>query len=1294
MSKSSLLIQLWNSFKWLTRIASRVVMGAGLLLATAILVLRYLLLPNIEHHHQRITRLVSQAIGAPVTIGQIEADWQGVDPRMTLRQVQVFDKQNRPALVLPEINIRLSWLSLPTLQLRLAWLEIDHAALQIVRDQDGTILIGGIALAQQGNNNDMSDWLLHQSDILVRDAKIVWIDKKRGAPPLILNAVNFRLSNTFSRHRFALVASPDRTLSTPLDVRGDFEGRSFEQLSSWKGQLFTQLNYADITAWRPWFNLPQEFSEGQGGLRGWMQIERGKITHLTGDLAVRNVVTQLANDVPAMVLHRLKGRAMWQDIGGGFMVNTQKLTMSLKNGTELPTTDLRVRIVDAKQNTPAHGEISANILQLETLVSLANFIPLLKDWRAQLDSFAPHGKVSDLNAEWSASSRKLHDFKIKGDFTNFGIHQVGVLPGLNNFTGNVEGDHQGGTLAVKSQQLWLNAPGILREPITFDQFNSSMTWLHDGKDWTIDVSELNASNADLAGYAKIRYQTARNSPGILNLSVNLSRANVRQAARYTPLFAVSQAVSNWLHDAVLSGHSQDFSLRINGNLKDFPFDGTRNFELIAGVQEGVIRFAPDWPPIEGVSGDLLLQGKQLAFNTLEAQMHGIPLSNVSVQLPDLVAASTILQIRGEATADTQDFLKLAHNSPVVTYAQGFTDRIKANGDGKLDISVRIPQVGESFAEVKGTYTFSDNEIDLGGSVPELHHAKGELQFTQNGVQLRAATAEILGGTAVIDVRTKEGEVHAEVRGNCSVEGLREVYPHPIWSYLDGKTAWDVNVEVKNKVPHVVIHSDLVGLRSTLPLPFGKVAQEQMVLHIDKTTESRASLPDQENVSLQLGNLLTAHLHGQQDNTDPMHWRGTVNFGSQGEFNDQNGILLTGEIPSLSAQGWERLAEGSTKGKLPIVVKNLHIGALTAYGQVLTDVKINAEQQDAGWQMQVASPALSGDLWWQTQGDTPKLKANLQNVNWQGEPANATPQPVVPVDEMLSTAPVVAIQPGKLPALEVAIANLQIKNKRIGQVQIHGHPQGDDWKLSQLQVTNPDGKVTADGVWYGVNPHTELNAELEISDAGKVLGRSGYPKTVEGGSGKLAAKLTWTGAPMAFNFTTLDGSLKLDTGNGRFLKIEPGIAKLLGVLSLQALPRHITLDFTDVFSDGFQFDNINGNAIIKHGMMSTHDLHLDGSAAKVTMQGTVDLNHETQQLRVEILPAIGESVSLLTGFAGGPIIGVGALLFTKVLGNPFDKLVSFQYNISGTWSEPVVVKVGQKPVKVTVPPSAPSVASPP
>jgi uncharacterized protein YhdP len=50
------------------------------------------------------------------------------------------------------------------------------------------------------------------------------------------------------------------------------------------------------------------------------------------------------------------------------------------------------------------------------------------------------------------------------------------------------------------------------------------------------------------------------------------------------------------------------------------------------------------------------------------------------------------------------------------------------------------------------------------------------------------------------------------------------------------------------------------------------------------------------------------------------------------------------------------------------------------------------------------------------------------------------------------------------------------------------------------------------------------------------------------------------------------------------------------------------------------------------------------------------------------------VSLIGAFTAGPAVGLGTLLLSKVLGDPLDKLVSFEYNVSGTWNDPDVVKV--------------------
>jgi uncharacterized protein YhdP len=229
------------------------------------------------------------------------------------------------------------------------------------------------------------------------------------------------------------------------------------------------------------------------------------------------------------------------------------------------------------------------------------------------------------------------------------------------------------------------------------------------------------------------------------------------------------------------------------------------------------------------------------------------------------------------------------------------------------------------------------------------------------------------------------------------------------------------------------------------------------------------------------------------------------------------------------------------------------------------------------------------------------------------------------------------------------------------------------QLDDLLLTNPDGVLNMTGKWQASPEQTQVHLRIDISDAGKILSRSGYPDSLKDGSGTLESDLHWTGAPDSFAYSRLNGTMHLKVGKGRFLKVDPGAAKLLGVLSLQSIPKRISLDFTDVFSEGFQFDSIVGDAQIVNGLLLTDNMELSGSAAKVTMSGQVDMNRETQDLKVRIMPTIGDNVSLLS-FAAGPVVGVGVLLANKILRNPLDKLVSFEYNVNGSWADPKVEKV--------------------
>jgi uncharacterized protein YhdP len=254
---------------------------------------------------------------------------------------------------------------------------------------------------------------------------------------------------------------------------------------------------------------------------------------------------------------------------------------------------------------------------------------------------------------------------------------------------------------------------------------------------------------------------------------------------------------------------------------------------------------------------------------------------------------------------------------------------------------------------------------------------------------------------------------------------------------------------------------------------------------------------------------------------------------------------------------------------------------------------------------------------------------------------------------------------------------------LGRMELAARPDGTDWRVSRFALVNEAGRIDASGSWrlIGRQQQTKFDVAIDVSDSASFLARMALPNDVKGAPAKLEGQLAWNGAPSDFDYPALSGTFRVDVGAGQFTKIDPGVGKLLGVLSLQALPRRITLDFRDVFSEGFAFDSIKGSVRIAQGVMHTDSLLLNGPAATVQLAGDVDLDRETQALTVRVQPALSTTVSAGAGAAAiallaanplvGAAVGAGTLLAQKLMQDPIEQMFSYEYAVRGSWSEPIV-----------------------
>jgi uncharacterized protein (TIGR02099 family) len=1230
-----------------------------------LLSLRYWLLPNIEQYRENIASAISHASGQHITIGEISANWDGFRPHMMLRAVKVHDKEGDITLLLNQLSGTLSWRSILHGKLYFREIEIEQPDLIVRRDTKGVIHVAGFALSKEltGSENDFSDWLLNQSQVRINNANILWQDDQRGAPELEL-LVNLRLENSGHRHRFGIRAVPPAELASQLDMRGDFTGESLDNSDLWQGRLFMQIDNADIAAWGVWLPFPQEIrlNRGVGALRMWAGIDGADMKKLTADMRLRNVKAQLAPDLPEFNLIRLQGRVGWQKInGGGTEIFAQKLSTSARGKRKwvLQPVSFSLQTIPSNVTEPRSTKLSIDNLKLEVLKDVAKYLPISASLREQLGKTAPRGEIRHMRANWSGELPTPSYFSAKGGFTNLGMRKSGRLPAFRGVSGNIDITERGGTLTLNSQNAIVELPEVFRAPLALDIITGQASWnvLASKDSVAFRFNNISFSNKDAAGLAYGTYRFTADGPGRTDLVAHLTRADARYLMKYLPL-AVDYR--DWLDDSIVETGALDARLHLKGDLSQFPFAHGENgiFRLQAKVSGVTLDRIPGWPRIEDMSGNLQFHNSRMEFDASQASIFGTKLRRVNLNITDMAAPDASLRGEMQASGPTQQFFKFATSSKGSGDNGGLVDNINIAGEGRLLLELDIPLDHPEAVKLSGSYQFIDNEMDPGAHLPNLSDINGVVAFTGSGIKAENITAHFLGGPVVINsTDMPDGSIRLSAAGKINLNKMNELPQESaraalLWRrHLRGNTDWLATVDVRNKLVDVSIESSLVGITSDLPEPFSKAATDTALLRLERRVTDSSS----DELSLSYGDEITAKFERGRDDAGNYHVeRGVVSFGTAPVVLPQNGIAATGEVPALNLDRWRSLlAQGSNEPRpgLGLTSINFHIGALDFLGSQLKDVTLNADREDGIWYSTITSEQINGGISWDPSGNG-KITARLNRLII---PANSRPPK--------SSLQAQTQQEKGLPALDVTADHFFIGEKQLGQLELIANQEEKNWHIEKLHISNPDSSITARAIWHNhaAQPIVRANLTVEASDIGLFLARLGHPDRVKRGSGKLEGVLSWSGGPQSVDYPTLSGRFKVNASRGQFPKFEPGIGRLFGIFDLRSLPRRITLDFHDVFSEGFGFDNISGDVKIGRGVAVTDDLKIEGPAAKVAINGEINLEAETQKLHIAVNPSLG---------LAAPVVGVASAIANTAMQNPTP---SNEYDITGTWTDPTVIK---------------------
>ncbi len=1219
--------------------------------------LRLWIMPDIDRFRPQIEALAGEAIGLPVRIGVLRADWQGLTPRLRLEDVRFEPPGQPPPLILPRVEAKVSWSSLLFAELRLSSMEITNPSLVVRLDKQRIVHVAGVPVNTPGGDSVFLDWLLRQRLVAVRQGTLVWQDELLGAPPLTLEDLDLVLFNRLNRHRLGLLARPPQEVAQRLDLRGDFRGRTVSRLKEFTGQLYARLDGGSAEALRTWAPWAQEsVKSGTGSLRCWLDIAEGRVKGLLGDVQLDRVRLGLAEDLADIVFEQFTGRVGWRQEKDGQDYFVERLSFVSPQGERAGPSSVRMHLVPTPEGKVKSLDVETEDLRLEALTALSGAVPLPRPAHDLIERLKPRGLVKRLRLHWEDARH----YDLSASLQDAGVSQSAELPGLTGVSAEIEANGEGGRAEIRSRGLELDYPKVFRHPLNFDRLDTDVLWEAQPKGGhVLRIEDLRMANAELEGDGRARITLSPGASPLLDIRAHLKRGEGKAVWRYLPR-VVGDQTYEWVKASILGGQSPDTRLVLKGPVDRFPYEqGGGEFLVSIQVRDALLEYAPGWPRIEGIHGLLEFRGRGMTIQAQRGRILDTEVGPVSGILPDLHAVEDIsLVIRGQARGRTAAFLDFVRQSPVFDYTGRFTEHMRAGGSGVLQLQLDLPLHHIDDTRVQGEYRLAGNSLTPDKGLPTLTDINGSLVFTKTALHGQQIAARLHGQPIRVDISSEKGGlVRAGLQGRLAAADLAQWLPPAVAKRLRGSVAYQAEASLRQRKVALTLNSDLTGLAIDYPAPLGKAAEQ--AVHLSVGT-AEAGIGEARQYQIRYGGRATARVAQVGDGDT----RIGVQFGEgEARVPEGHGIVLRGTLQSLDLDAWRRIADEPGE-PLPVRDVNLSLTELLLLDRRYQDINIQAKPVRKGWWIKLASHRVQGEVTYDEAIGLPgkRLLARFERL---ALPKAETPEVKLREETLL-----------EMPrSIDLTVQSLSVAGRELGSVKSRLEAEKTGLRVRELVWTTPESRMNGGG-WLSASPQrmTQFDIDLEVTDLAGFMTRLGLPKDIQGGVATLQGSIGWLGRPENFELDRLNGNLKAKLKNGRFLKLDPGAGRLLGILSLQALPRRAVLDFRDVFSEGYSFDQIVGDVHIDRGVLYLPELKIDGPSAKVQMNGKVDLNRETQTLRLTIQPRLEDTMAVAGAILGGPVVGVGALVASKLLQNPLGKAATFEYMVQGGWAEPVVKRL--------------------
>lgn len=1283
------------------------------IMAVIHVIVRVYIWPQIETKKESYEQSVSQYLGVTLHSTELKATWNTFWPAFELKNVTfIHPESGATLLTIPEIKGSIAWESFWHLKPYFHELSFANAKIQVVRNNKNEWSIAGIPLGT--GKGTFANWLFDQDSIEFVNSEINWLDQRYQSSDRVIQVESLRLANSWLNHEINLKVKSSWHQDT-ASFHGQFRHGFFKSASNWQhwsGQFVWQIQDLDLKIVNQWVDHPIQINNGFLTTKGQAYLDEGILDGGKASVSGREIRIDWARIGKPLTLASLNAELEQSTSGNLMTISSPKITW-LENKQigpqELNDLSLYWKAA-ANIGSIKYAGIKTSQIEMALVEQLAKQFPLPKDLVEFTKSYQSKGTLKNLDVSWNEDIKKLpFDIKIPGidqsryklafEFKNVFLTPV-KDPALaaQNLSGKIYATEVGGQVVLETNNGSVTFNKFLENDfLPISQSSGLIKWTKVSNHWLYEWNNVHILNEDLDLTVDGSYESkGAKTPDKLILKADLDRANVKNITRYFPV-EMSKPARDYIRGSLLSGEINKGKLVIEGSPEHIPFANKKSgkFELYLPIQQVTYLPAPtqqnnkaQWSPFTNVFGTVQFNGPDLQLDFEQGSFESVKLTQVSGKVIDVTSKQATLLIRGLAQGHAQDLLNYYLASPSAGKLSAINEKLKLSGDAKLNLALHLPLNNSVNTTIEGEITLAGNDLKY-GTHTELKEVNGNIFFSEEKIIARNLKAQWLGGNIQINSATQlpwQKLSYMNVSGSANFTDAialtgSDNTNSALLKQIDGRFDYSGKLSAGAKGYDLNLDLKIDPMSSQLPAPFNKKAGQSMSAQFLLSGTNKDTTFEHTGY-LKIGKLLEIKFAAnQQQDLRVAYGINTVAM-LPTEGTAANLVFDSIDLDAWQKWGDKNLNEGSNnKSDNKTIVDSItaRFNQARFYDQDLKNITLTASHVKDLWQANITSSMATGVIQWRAaqiglpQG---KLTANLKRLVIENDSASDT------LAKELNNR----IQ--KIPALDITADELIFNEKPFGKMELIASNDKNDWKIDKFTLKTREAQANGTGKWVlpragkkGDLGTTELSFELDIENAGQLLTNLGFAKTVSDGSGKLVGKISWSGEPHKYNTKTLKGDLALDLAKGTILQVEPGVGRLLGVLSFQSVLKIATLDIGGVLkpvvAQGTPFDRITSKGTVNNGVATISDLTLKGPQGTIRLNGNANLISETQDMRITVTPNLNAGSASVAYTFVNPIVGLSTLVGQYLFADEVSKLFQLDYLVQGTWDKPQVIVLDRK-----------------